>query len=664
MNIIDKYMSSRLEKKGLLTVPSWDKNDPLFMFSGNGKSDSILELYKSAYARVSVIARQQASLNQKFFRIGKDVEVTNHALVNLFNTPTGDGEGTIDDLMYALAASIQIQDDVFIIFEYVEGSKYPVKVFVAPVGAVTSTNTQGIITYSYNNKTLQNKEFIKISGYSPISRTSGVSPLSVIKNYLTTEQLISYHQIGLFENNAIPAGAMTIEADPLTFEQVKESWERRFRGSGKNNQLAFIRKDPNKSSAGIEYTKYTTDNRNLDLKVVFDRIDQNIDNAFGVPKEMMGNITATNLAGVKLAKSVYWENVGTPLARLIDSKINGWIKYTYGDDVMIKTETPNFRELDEEVAEANKVKTNVETALLLIDKGYNELEVFEWLEIPSFKATKIEVPKSIKKKLVVRTKAITPEKVPEESRAISNTLDKYIEDEYTEIKALEDPRDLDNTNKAIILAALLLPLIIRLQEKVGDIQLPHYLAELGLPADSVSFTLSRQSEIGMAGYVKRVSESFQKETATHVSNIVKEAETLQWTTAQRSKELRNYYKQQGEYVSQSGKLIKNNARYRADRVVKTETILANNRASAYSMEIIGRKVGIRFEKISRRTNSTPEPICDHFNGRVVGLSENFANLGENVDIGGKSFVPSFRSIDVPPYHPNCQCYVEFREISN
>lgn len=679
MKLIDKLLNKNTAEKSL-----WDTGDssttPFFM--KNNVDVTILDLYKNAYARVNLIAKKISALDQRFERKLSEDIVQKHALISLFNNPSGQNDDTSsDDFINALVSSILVNERAFIIFNYNPASKYPISMEIPIAGQVTIDKNGSTITgFRYKDRLLNKNEYIHFSGWSPLSNIGGISPLSTVTDHLNAEQLIALHQIGLFKNNAIPAGAVVVEADKLTFKSIKEQWENNYKGAGNNNKLAFIRKDPGSTNAALEYKQYTTDNTSLDLKTLYDRIDKKINEAFGVPKEMMGDIQSTNLAGVRLATSIFWDNTGTPLAKKIDDKINRWISINFpNDDIKLVTPTPKIEDLESESMRITIQDKRIDMAIKLIDAGYDEKEVFEYLDIKQLKRIPIAsevIPKNVtldtplvptiqktKKKDNIAFKALKPEEVPVEYKELTDAIYSFLDDEYSLVSSLEDVAQLDTNSQATILSATMLPIIVKLYNKVGSKQLPHYLEAIGMPVNSLAFELDFATEVGLASYVNRVSLSFETDTLLGLKNIQQLAVEQTWSLSFKKKELTNYYKKQGEYIQQGGKMIKNNARYRADRLSTTETIRANNQASLKSIQDISSLTGTRYEKVWRRTRSEPEPLCDYMNGKTVGIYEPFVELGGTIDIGdNKEYTNNFATVHTPGIHPFCSCILEYREV--
>lgn len=97
--------------------------------------------------------------------------------------------------------------------------------------------------------------------------------------------------------------------------------------------------------------------------------------------------------------------------------------------------------------------------------------------------------------------------------------------------------------------------------------------------------------------------------------------------------------------------------YRADRLARTETLSASNNATNWAYKQTG------YVKAKEwYTNPGACPICDAFNGKVVGLDDTYATLGQNVDYtdeqgNQQTYAVDYADIENPPIHPNCRCTI-------
>lgn len=108
-------------------------------------------------------------------------------------------------------------------------------------------------------------------------------------------------------------------------------------------------------------------------------------------------------------------------------------------------------------------------------------------------------------------------------------------------------------------------------------------------------------------------------------------------------------------------------RYRSEIIARTETLLAANKGAVETYRqsgVVKSKVWVTYH--DRRTC----PSCELLDGTVIGLEENFFNLGdpdEVIEKEGKTytFKNDYRDIGEPPRHVSCRCAIaaSFEEVS-
>lgn len=91
-------------------------------------------------------------------------------------------------------------------------------------------------------------------------------------------------------------------------------------------------------------------------------------------------------------------------------------------------------------------------------------------------------------------------------------------------------------------------------------------------------------------------------------------------------------------------------RERSERIARTEAIAASNEGAneAYRQSPL-----VNAKEWSANFGACE--FCDQFNGKIVGLDEDFASLGETVTGEKSNLILSYEDIEHPPLHPNCRC---------
>ena len=100
------------------------------------------------------------------------------------------------------------------------------------------------------------------------------------------------------------------------------------------------------------------------------------------------------------------------------------------------------------------------------------------------------------------------------------------------------------------------------------------------------------------------------------------------------------------------------ARFKADRVVRTETIWAHNEGTVLAWKQSGVVTAVKWDTVpdDRRC-----PYCARMHGKTKSLVGNFFDKGESLTVdsleSGNPITLSFgyESIKHPPLHPNCRC---------
>lgn len=685
MRLFGKEIGSKVEQK------SWDGGSQMFTPTSslyNGATRA--QLYRSAYANIRLISQYIASSEVEFVRrSNQDQEVVNHWVKNLFMNPAqGD---TIYDLLENTSISLLVNNNPFYYFIY-DGATRPVAISVPIEGQIRPiVNAEGVSKYQISlggkQRVLEPNEYLKFKSASPISGIEGMSPISSVEDYLNVEHLIQQFQLGFFNNNAVPSGIVTIEADRPTFENIKEQWIEQNRGAGNNNKIKFVRKDPASQSGLMSFDKFTQDNNSLDMKTLFDRIDQKVDEAFGVPREMKGFVQSSNLAGVKVAKSVFVENTVTPIIQKIQTKINSWLTTNFpNEDIQIKIHAKTDDDLDGNKLEADTLVSKANFVGQMVRAGFDPIETLQAAGLEPIKhlgllpitlktedqiesegeiveqqdPTKGAGKQTLKKKISlksVRIKALGTEDFNEEPDNLTKAIIKHTDAQYKKLDKEDPTVNLDDATK---LAAVITPILFKMYNTAGANNIQQFAGLLGVSESDLVFPSNSPTKMALRAYTSRVTELFTATTKDDVEKIKAWAEQFSWDTKTIREELKSYYTAEGPYESQVGRTIANNITSRTKRTVVTETARVNNLASVEAAQTIQSEYGYTITKTWRRTGSEPEPICDSLEGTTIGVNKVFLRKGESLDLNnGDSFTNDWTSLHAGGAHPNCECIVEF-----
>jgi HK97 family phage portal protein len=115
----------------------------------------------------------------------------------------------------------------------------------------------------------------------------------------------------------------------------------------------------------------------------------------------------------------------------------------------------------------------------------------------------------------------------------------------------------------------------------------------------------------------------------------------------------------GESRSQTIKRVRDkfDARFKADRVVRTETIWAHNEGTVQAWEQSGVVTAKKWDTVADDRRC---PYCKHMDGKVMDISGKYFDQGESLTVksdAGNDITLKFgyEAIKHPPLHSNCRC---------
>lgn len=130
------------------------------------------------------------------------------------------------------------------------------------------------------------------------------------------------------------------------------------------------------------------------------------------------------------------------------------------------------------------------------------------------------------------------------------------------------------------------------------------------------------------------------------------------TTAKLLKQALNEGIQGGEDIRQLTDRVRSvyefSNTYRAEAVAKTETFYIANEASREAYRQSGVVQSVRWYTAE---DELVCPFCGPQNGKIIGINEVFFKKGEVLEASGQKLKLNYRTIDVPPLHTNCRCFI-------
>lgn len=551
------------------------------------------------------------------------------------------------------------------------------------------TTIAGKTTYTVNGATYTDAEVITLKGMFPYNLARGYSATEASKRWSRIDDYIADYQQGFFRNGAVPAGQFIITA-PTTkeYRDIVDMMKSRHRGAGKNNNVTYAHRpiDPNSgkpAEAQIEWIPFNVDNKNLDLKSIFEQVNQKLDSAFGVPASIRGVGENNNFATAQMDNRNFVENVIDPLTLKI------WTRFTHelnritgglGYAISYELELPSVSE-DEKV-QAERSQILVETVTAAVALGFSVESVIAAIEAPeSFKqlvagytppvtadnmdvdtGNEVEdapvqpkdgdiVSKGAAKGTDPKAKVISPEQetITEQQlyTVAKRLLETQVDAAIKDIKAIGDPTE-DMLTAFVDDALRVITALLISQGQIEQALGLQLLAQAGIDTTVMPFKLSPSQVSRYRSYLNSVAKSYSADTTAAIRAVLDRANADGWTAQQIKSGLREIVKLDD---------------YRVTRLARTETVRAGGNASLFSMEQIQDETEATIYKVWTTTSANPCPTCQSLNGLKVPLDKPFVARGATVTgTDGGIFVNNWIAADIASIHPNDECVITYEVV--
>lgn len=697
-----------------------------YVSSGYYDWDSALDFikgpsYDNTYSSVKAIAN--AFLEIQPYAINEDGEEVDAPAINVLSSPNKSMTGVF--FREALATLTLVHRKVYILVWHEEKKGQIVCTEGATkdniVGYTFLENTRPVIVDEVSGKkiykhtkygTLTDKSVIEISaGVDPYDLDAGYNPSVASHKWASLDDYMAAYHAGQFENGAVPAGQFVITASSEEeFQEIVAGMQRKHRGSGKNNNVTYVRRpvDPStgeSQNSKIEWIPFAQSNRELSLAEIFKQANEKIDSAFGVPASIRGVSDNNNYASSAVDERHFLRYTVRPFATKIWSTFTQELnRITGGMDASITFDLEMPIVADEEKAVAEKKDTEMDILLKGIAGGLPARWVIESFgldiepekidELDNVDATPDTASESVKKKIehehshactghhvrkvtkeeegelkqlktvlreqmasqinnvldILGAEKIKTKAVDEDGDGYDDETGEYI-DEYIDYEALEAAAHVDDDELAV-------------QTAVITAILAYYMLAEGQKTYKDGYTLLEnrnvpQSQLDLAtGYAqigKQTKDSYEAYLRNTLSEYFGENQKNIIKILRKSK-LNGYTTTQ---LTDKLRGMMNTDEWRIQRLARSEIHRANTLAQVDSMASLQAQTGV---KIYKEWVALPSACdyCKEMDKKKVAVDTAFLVVGGEIDLGEKgTFVNDFMDIEGAELHPNCQCELHF-----
>lgn len=514
--------------------------------------------------------------------------------------------------------------------------------------------------------------------FNPMNPYRGYGIVEAAIDYVETEEGARNFTRNFFKNNGAPAGIISVKGDisKENFKIFAERWREQHEGTKNAGKIAIIR------GSEIDFTKTALGLDQIDMQALKDLTVTEVLRMFRVPKALLGEETALGMsrANIESFEYIFAKETIEPELDALDDSIQDLLKRFYPQDQLFVTHELTIPE-DKEF-ELRERQAGVDIWLtrneIRQEEGLNDQPGGEFL-----RAAVMSSP--------IGPASTEPENTDYDSEEETKSGGKV----YLTVTKVKKKNEVETTNKEAFRLNLqknqliyqkkfseaLAPVLKRqkkevlknwdkingksgtwltkatnsqlldLDKAIKDFQNDLFPVELALADDQgqlalafagdaeANFELTPAVQKKIRDALEKVGYNFNEETLQAVTDVIAQDLADGLGTAAIADDISSVYNDvQG---------------YRADRLARTETLRASNQATKLAYEQTGYVTALEWY-----ANPTACEFCAELSGEVVGFDNNFANLGDSIDLSnGASLDINYSNIETPPLHPNCECTI-------
>lgn len=365
------------------TIKKWLNIDPTLGYTGDkmynpgvvgwdslsGSYHVYKNDYENAYASIRVLAGRFASIEP--YTVDKTGKSVSSNVLDRLYTPNN--QMSAYDFREALAIMSLIHNKVYLRTHWNNDIKrVDTLTGFTFLEGVTEHIIDGDLQYWLpNGEHLTTDDVIVLKSINPYRLADGFSNAFAARRWTQLDDYIADYQAGFFRNGAVPAGQFVITAKTATeFADIANKIKRTHQGVGKNNNVMFVHRPMDATGkpvdAQVQWIPFSTDNKDMALKELFEQANKKIDSVYGVPASLRGVNDTNTYASVRVDTQIFYENTLMPFTYKIWGKLTHELnRITGGLGVAITydIEIPQVADEEKVKAEARQLQANTITSL-------------------------------------------------------------------------------------------------------------------------------------------------------------------------------------------------------------------------------------------------------------------------------------------------------------
>ena len=685
-----------------------------------GRSDSEkMELFSGwVYKAIDKIAKTIAGSKFKLMEVKGDKveEINDHELLNLIRSPNKNMHGW--QFWYKIVAHLLLTGDAYILMPDVENENdVPESLHLLSPGRVSTEITETVPAKlkhyevqkqkGVGTETFKPYKIIHLTLPNPENQFEGFSPTDAIEDWILEDKHASRYNLAFFQNGAKLSGM--IESDTKTtpdqLKTMKSTFENLHAGTENAYKVAALPK-------GKKYKEMSGSRKDMDFiegqRFTMDKILA----GFEVPKTLIGmSEQETNRATAETAEFVFAKYNIAPFLEMIVNALNFTLIPRFEDNIALSFEDPVPADKEHEIKEM-KAATGGKQSITINEarSRYFGLKPIEGGNKITGRISETEIaedtedkdaPEHVRKarsyykrknKGVLESAEKASEQIADIIKKNQEAKEKKVkdlsdmdDDEFEKIwkafddrmagfeaRLLENIKDFNKAQKETVLENLKKE--IEKGSRKKDIQrsdLFEFKEQVAIMFDFIDplFQTLVEDEAAETAELLGIDVDLDtpkfRELSENAATLL--SQSYNSTTSDRILDKVNEGIEAGEGFNEIADRVEEvydfADRKRSVTVAKTETIRLGNASARTTYEESGMVESVKWY------TAVDDRVCQYcrpMHGEIVGIEESFFGEDEDEfegDDGGTLPLDYTETVEHPPIHPRCRCYIRPEEIN-
>lgn len=373
---------------------------PVFGKQGPGRFIGMMSANPTLFAIVDKCASGAAAVDWHLYRkrppgAGPDAEreeVTVHAALDLWSRPNG--FYTQSEFIESVQQHHELTGEMWWVIARDPRSTIPLELWpVRPDRMEPVADARRyLVGYVYHGPDgedvpLELDEVIFVRRPNPDDPYRGISAVAAALVHIEGASFAAQWNRNFFKNSAEPGGIVKVERklSQPEFRMLRQRWGEQHQGVAAAHHVAIL-------EGGMEWVERKYTQRDMEFVKLREATREDIREAFGFPKPLLGAVDDVNRANADAAEYVFSKWVLVPRLDRIKQALNADLLPLFGPagaELEFDYDSPVTEDAEAENAERD---SKVAAFVALVGMGVDAAEAAEWLGLPEFNVTPPAVP--------------------------------------------------------------------------------------------------------------------------------------------------------------------------------------------------------------------------------------------------------------------------------